>query len=119
MPIGAIAALSGLSMATAFADSKGDRRTDGSQAVTLFQYEVCPWCNKVRAVLDYHNVPYRAVEVHPLMKSEIKFSKDYKKVPIMITATGEQINDSNEIIQHVINEMKPARPGWYATLPSC
>eukprot|EP00892_Ulva_mutabilis_P005151 jgi/Ulvmu1/3007/UM015_0047.1 len=112
---GAIVALSGLSVSTAFADSKCDRGMDSSQAVTLFQYDVCPWCNKVKAVLDYNKVPYRAVEVHPLMKSELKFSPDYKKVPIMITASGEQINDSNEIIQHIMGELKPGKKGWFGS----
>ncbi len=24
--------------------------------VVLYQYEVCPFCNKVKAILDYHKV---------------------------------------------------------------
>lgn len=26
--------------------------------IILYQYEVCPFCNKVRAFLDYHNVSH-------------------------------------------------------------
>lgn len=43
----------------------------------------CPFCNKVRAVLDYHKLPYTVVEVNPMRKKELEFSKDYKKVCFM------------------------------------
>ena len=33
-------------------DSKQGRPKD----IILYQYEVCPFCNKVRAFLDYHKV---------------------------------------------------------------
>ncbi|OAY63384.1 Prostaglandin E synthase 2 [Ananas comosus] len=64
--------------------------------VVLYQYEACPFCNKVRAFLDYHDIPYRVVEVNPLSKKEIKWS-DYKKVPILVV-DGEQLIDSSDII---------------------
>jgi hypothetical protein len=31
--------------------------------VTLYQYDVCPFCNKVKAMLDFHGIPYDVVEV--------------------------------------------------------
>lgn len=52
-------------------------------AVTLYQYQNCPFCGKVRAFLDYHGIKYNKVEVSPLWKGEISFSK-YKKVPIIV-----------------------------------
>ncbi|XP_061343649.1 uncharacterized protein LOC133289674 [Gastrolobium bilobum] len=64
--------------------------------VVLYQYEACPFCNKVKAFLDYHNIPYKVVEVNPLSKKEIKWS-EYKKVPILMV-DGEQLNDSSAII---------------------
>jgi microsomal prostaglandin-E synthase 2 len=48
----------------------------------LYQYDVCPFCNKVQAFLDFHNVAYTAVEVNPLTKSEMKAVTDYKMVTI-------------------------------------
>lgn len=113
--LGVVAALSGVSVATASAQTKADHAKNNSQAVTLFQYDVCPWCNKVKAVLDYNGIPYRAVEVNPLMKSELKFSQGYKKVPILVTADGEQINDSNEIIRYIMSDKTPATKGWCGT----
>ncbi|GFS33190.1 glutathione S-transferase family protein [Actinidia rufa] len=61
--------------------------------VVLYQYEACPFCNKVKAFLDYHDIPYKIVEVNPMNKKEIKWS-DYKKVPILMV-DGEQMVDSS------------------------
>lgn len=53
--------------------------------LTLFQYSSCPFCNKVRAVLDYHQVPYGIVEVDPLFKKEIQ-DTGYSKVPQLLVS---------------------------------
>ena len=58
--------------------------------VTLYQYQNCPFCGKVRAFLDYYGVDYTIVEVNPLWKKEISFSK-YRKVPF-IFANGKQVS---------------------------
>jgi microsomal prostaglandin-E synthase 2 len=41
--------------------------------VRLYQYAICPFCNKTKAVMDYAQVPYEAVEVNPLTKAELKW----------------------------------------------
>ncbi|KAG2385128.1 uncharacterized protein HKW66_Vig0122200 [Vigna angularis] len=64
--------------------------------VVLYQFEACPFCNKVKAFLDYYDIPYKVVEVNPLSKKEIKWS-EYQKVPILMV-DGEQLNDSSAII---------------------
>ena len=56
---------------------------------TLYQYATCPFCNKVRAFLDFYDVDYEIVEVNPLLRKEIKFS-DYRKVPIL-TKGSQQV----------------------------
>lgn len=68
---------------------------------TVYQYEACPFCWKVKAILDYKGIDYRVVEVNPLSKKEIAFSKNYKKVPIFVDASGKQVNDSNVIMRHI------------------
>lgn len=69
--------------------------------IVLYQFEVCPFCNKVRAYLDYHKVPYRVVEVDPLRKTELKeLEGDYKKVPIAII-NDKQFNGSSAVIDAV------------------
>eukprot|EP01103_Thecamoeba_quadrilineata_P020146 TRINITY_DN84_c0_g1_i1.p1 TRINITY_DN84_c0_g1~~TRINITY_DN84_c0_g1_i1.p1 ORF type:complete len:306 (+),score=57.44 TRINITY_DN84_c0_g1_i1:48-965(+) len=74
---------------------------DGVQTINkivLYQYEACPFCNKVRAFFDYNRIPYQVVEVNPLTKSELAFSKNYRKVPIAVVNDTVQLNDSTKII---------------------
>uniref|UniRef100_A0AC35FSB6 Prostaglandin E synthase 2 n=1 Tax=Panagrolaimus sp. PS1159 TaxID=55785 RepID=A0AC35FSB6_9BILA len=65
----------------------------------LYQYQTCPYCCKVRAVLDYYGFSYEVVEVNPVTRSQLKFSKEYKKVPILKTSAIERpIVESSLII---------------------
>ncbi|KAI3460417.1 hypothetical protein Pfo_017080 [Paulownia fortunei] len=73
--------------------------------VVLYQYEACPFCNKVKAFLDYYDIPYKVVEVNPINKKEIKWS-DYKKVPILMV-DGEQMVDSSDIINKLTKKIYP------------
>ena len=57
--------------------------SEGSNAITLYQYQTCPFCCKTRAFLDYHGVQYNVMEVSPVSRREIKFSK-YKAVPFIV-----------------------------------
>ncbi|KAF9618420.1 hypothetical protein IFM89_001143 [Coptis chinensis] len=73
--------------------------------VVLYQYEACPFCNKVKAFLDYYHIPYKVVEVNPISKKEIKWS-DYKKVPIL-SADGQNFVDSSDIINKLNHKIHP------------
>lgn len=75
----------------------------------LYQYAICPFCNKVKAYLDFLKLDYVAVEVNPLTKSEIAFSKQYKKVPIAVMGDVE-IQDSSAIIQHISDNLLQHSP---------
>ncbi|KAK6925298.1 Glutathione S-transferase, N-terminal [Dillenia turbinata] len=77
------------------------------EEVVLYQYEACPFCNKVKAFLDYYDIPYKVVEVNPLSKKEIKWS-DYKKVPILVV-DGEQLVDSSAIIDKMETKLHPEK----------
>jgi len=56
--------------------------------IQLYQYAICPFCNRVKALLDYVGVEYGTTEVNPLTKAEIKpWKEKYSKVPIA-TVTG-------------------------------
>jgi microsomal prostaglandin-E synthase 2 len=66
-------------------------------SVVLYQYESCPFCNKLRAYLDYARIPYVVVEVDPLFKGQLAWSKDYKKVPLAVV-NGQVVTDSSAII---------------------
>ncbi|CAI5732971.1 unnamed protein product [Hyaloperonospora brassicae] len=68
--------------------------------VVLYQYEPCPYCCKVKAVLDYLKLPYDVVEVNPLTKKETKAVTDYAKVPV-VCIDNEVIVDSSAIISRL------------------
>lgn len=74
----------------------------------LYQYEVCPFCWKVRCLLALKGVAYETIEVHPLNKKELEFS-EYKKVPIFVDENGKQINDSNEIMRYIDSHYEGAK----------
>ncbi|KPM08698.1 prostaglandin E synthase 2-like protein, partial [Sarcoptes scabiei] len=63
--------------------------------LTLFQYQNCPFCSKVRVFLDYYGLPYDIIEVNPVMRQQIKFSKKYRKVPILLVSEHENFQQSS------------------------
>ena len=82
--------------------------------VRLYQYEICPFCCKVKALLDLHAIPYETVDVNPLTKKEIAFSAEYRKVPIAVLGgEGEggeptQVNDSPVIASTLLARIECA-----------
>ena len=48
--------------------------------IDFYRYTTCPFCGKVKAFLDYFQVPHTCIEVEPMFKGEIRHST-YKKVP--------------------------------------
>ncbi|KAJ9542411.1 hypothetical protein OSB04_028917 [Centaurea solstitialis] len=82
-----------------------------SNDVVLYQYQACPFCNKVKdvvrfsAFLEYYDIPYKIVEVNPMNKKEIKWS-DYRKVPILMV-DGEQMVNSSDIIDKMFQRIHP------------
>lgn len=75
--------------------------------ITLYQYQNCPFCSKVRAFLRAYDIPFEMIEVHPFTKKEISFSK-YKKLPLVTIQQGDQehqINDSSVIMSVMASYM--------------
>jgi microsomal prostaglandin-E synthase 2 len=67
--------------------------------LTLYQFSSCPFCCKVRALLNYTNQPYNTVEVTPFGMPELDFT-EHKKVPVL--KDDEQIIvESARIIEHI------------------
>lgn len=67
--------------------------------ITLYQFESCPFCWKVKALLNYAKQPYEIVEVSPFGMKELDFT-DHKKVPVL--KDGDQvIVESAQIVDHV------------------
>lgn len=74
---------------------------DSGLQLTLYQYQPCPFCKKVRAFLDYQGLSYQVVEVNPVTKKQMSWTS-YKKVPVLVATLGpgqhQQLNDSSVII---------------------
>ena len=52
--------------------------------VKVYGYNGCPFCGKVRAILDYYGFEYEDFEVNPFTKKELKeITPGYKKVPVV------------------------------------
>lgn len=41
--------------------------------VKLYQYSICPFCHRAKALLAYSKTPYEVVEVNPLTRQEIRW----------------------------------------------
>lgn len=79
--------------------------------IKLYQFEICPFCNQVKALLDYARLPYQTVEVlHVNKKKQIDFSKQYKQVPILVV-NGQQYNGTEEILQTLVAILKGTTSG--------
>lgn len=69
---------------------KVSRRVIGPTAIpglriTLLQYQSCPFCCRVRSLLDYYGLSYDVIEVNPVLRTQVKkLDTGYKKVPILI-----------------------------------
>ena len=76
--------------------------------VTLYQFQLCPFCHKVRAALDLKGLTYRKVEVAPGRKKELPpLPEDApRKVPV-ITIDQNTIWDSTTIL-HQLDELAPS-----------
>ncbi|KAI1882446.1 hypothetical protein AGOR_G00250830 [Albula goreensis] len=81
-----------------YAEEDFSHMFDTELKLTLYQYKTCPLCSKVRAFLDYHGLPYNVVEVNPVTRQEIKWTKH--GVPILLVEGNEtvELNDSSVII---------------------
>jgi len=71
----------------------------GMAALTLYQFELCPFCHKVKAGLEVKGIDYRKVEVNPMTKKELPELPEGapKKVPV-VEVSGEVVHDSTTIL---------------------
>lgn len=71
-------------------------------ALKIFNYTICPYCCKAKALLRFLEVAYAPVEVSPLTKSQISWSKDYRKVPIAVFDDGLVVKGSDAIVDELL-----------------
>jgi microsomal prostaglandin-E synthase 2 len=70
--------------------------------ITLYQFELCPYCHKVRAGLELKGIAYRKVEVNPMSKKELPKLPEGapRKVPVL-EVDGELHWDSTVILNYL------------------
>ncbi len=72
-----------------------------SNSITLYQYLHCPYCIRVRLVLDYLNIPYNSVLLpYADEATPIKFTGK-KMAPIIKKHDGTFMNESLDIIAYL------------------
>jgi glutaredoxin len=79
--------------------------------LTLYQFQTCPFCCKLRSVLDYYGFSYDVIEVNSVTKKQIKWS-DYKKVPILVC---EGIGQDGYLVSLCKLFLFMPRYGWNTT----
>ena len=67
---------------------------------TIYCFETCPFCFKVKALLGSRGIEYSKGEVDPTFKTQLKWS-DWGQVPVFVDADGTQVNDSNYILHYI------------------
>jgi glutathione S-transferase len=107
------AATRGLASASGGAGGSGAQLLPaGVSEITLYQYEICPYCCKVKAYLDWARISYRVVEINPVAKKEMAALTEYnggepvKKVPAVLVGredgSHQLLRESSDIIDSLI-----------------
>ena len=85
------------------------------KAGTLYMLNTCPFTWKVRALLDYLDLPHDRIQVNPMkIKKSVSFAGDWGKVPVFTDESGEHFVDSTPLLKHidaVYNDSKMANMG--------
>lgn len=69
---------------------------------TLYMLNTCPFTWKVRALLDYLNLPHDRVQVNPMrIKKSVSFAGDWGKTPVWKMHDGEVVVDSTPIMMRI------------------
>jgi len=75
--------------------------------LALFSYKICPFCAKVKAVARHAGIALHTIEVNPLTKSQISWSKDHRKVPIAVMDDGRVVVESDLIVEELLKLSAP------------
>lgn len=85
-----------------------------SKPLKLYQYEVSPYCEKVRRVCALKGIAYETIEVLPTQRSRAKTISPTGKLPA-IDDDGTIIVDSSPILRHL--DRKWPRPPLFPSEP--
>ncbi len=70
--------------------------------LTLYQFELCPFCHKVKAAADIKGLVYEKVDVNPYTKAELPELPEGtpRKVPV-VQYDGHTVQDSTAILDFI------------------
>lgn len=74
--------------------------------IKLYQFEMCPYCEKVCNKLDELKIKYEKIEVDPANKPQ--FIIDLGGTVPVIDDEGMQMNESEEIIAYLEKKYGPS-----------
>ena len=62
----------------------------------------CPFCWKVRGLLEHIGLEHEKVQVNPMKaKKQLPSAPEWTKVPVWVEADAEIITDSTPIMKHI------------------
>jgi glutathione S-transferase len=80
----------------------------GSDQIVLYQFHISPYCGKIRAILNYKQLPYEIRAVSVLDRRELFWVSRQRKVPVLLDQ-GNVVADSTVIGQY-LEEHYPLPP---------
>ena len=73
-----------------------------ANAGQLHMLYTCPFCWKVRGLLEYLDIPHERIQVNPMRaKKTLPSAPEWKKVPVWVDSNKEVHVDSTPIMKHI------------------
>jgi glutathione S-transferase len=76
------------------------KSTESSEALILYQFDISPFCDKVRRVMDWKGLDYHCVDIPIAGTLGIRKHNSIGKVPVL-EHTGQKIPDSSDIVRYL------------------
>ncbi len=67
----------------------------------LYMLYTCPFCWKVRGLLEHLGIDHERIQVNPMKSKKLPSAPEWKKVPIWIDAENKIHIDSTPIMKHI------------------
>ncbi len=79
-----------------------ERAAPSTMAARLHLLQTCPFCWKVRTMVDHLGLDVEMVQINPLRtKKDLAFAGDWGKVPVWTEEDGSVVVDSTQIMLHL------------------
>ena len=67
----------------------------------LHMLHTCPFCWKVRGLLEHLNLDYEAIQINPMKSKKLPSAPEWKKVPIWVDSNEKIHVDSTPIMKEI------------------